>query len=231
MPREQVVAVAAGDGVIAGPAEDKIQSRSPADDIVVGTAVETVISVAAPDLQCRDQPALLLIAWRETPFALGLRELVFGITMDLVIARPGVDDRAFDVARLIIALGLCKGTIRAVPDKFLIGDIPDQTGEFVTMNFGVVANRYVIRHGIAEPVEIAAQEQHLIVAGAAVEAVAQRRDQRALRAFNKGEPVREKLEDVVACFAEQQVAGLPVEPAGEDIVACSAKDPVFPGAA
>src|SRR5207249_4078665 len=53
------------------------------------------------------------------------------------------------------------------------------------------------------------------------------RDERARRAFDKRQLVGNELEDVVAGFAEEQVAGLTVESAGEDVVARSAEDPLF----
>ena len=73
--------------------------------------------------------------------------------------------------------------------------------------------RHVVRHRLAEAVQVAAEEQHLVRAGAAVEAVAERRDERALRPLDERQPVGDELEDVVAALAEEQVARLAVEAA------------------
>src|SRR5436309_2065923 len=111
--------------------------------------------------------------------------------------------------------------------KLLAGEVPDQAREFVAMEHRVVADGDMVGDRLAARVQVAAEEQDLIRPRSTDEAVALGRDERARRAFDKRQLVGNELEDVVAGFAEEQVAGLTVESAGEDVVARSAEDPLF----
>src|SRR5262245_42914426 len=95
------------------------------------------------------------------------------------------------------------------------------------MDRGVVSDCDEVWHGLIEAIEIAAKEQDLVVAVATVETIAQRGNERALGSFDQRKFVGNDLENVVATFAEEQIAGLPVQAAGDDVVARPAKNPLF----
>src|SRR5207237_9017332 len=85
--------------------------------------------------------------------------------------------------------------------------------------------------GFAVAVFVASEEEDAVVAGAAVEAVGEGGDDRAVAAGNGGKGVGDDLEGIVAALAEEEVAGLTIEAAGEDVVALAAQNPVFAAAA
>src|SRR5207249_5029987 len=85
--------------------------------------------------------------------------------------------------------------------------------------------------GLTETVEVAAQEEDSVVAGAAEEAVALCRDQRLLSPLDEWQWPGNELEDVVAALAEDQVAGLAVEPTREHVVVGPAEDELLARAA
>ena len=119
----------------------------------------------------------------------------------------------------------------AAGDETLVRRVPLQRSEFVAVQEAVPADRHVVGYDATEPVEVAAEEQHAIIARAAVEAIGQRRDEGVRGALDERQAVGQQLEGVVAVAAEEQVLGLPVVAAGEHIVAGLAEDPVLAGAA
>lgn len=111
-------------------------------------------------------------------------------------------------------------------DECLIRDVPNQAGEFVALQEPIESDRDVIGHRSAQAIQVAADEDHLIEAGTAVEPIALSRQHRlALRI--RGQVVGQDLEQVVARSAEEQIAVLPIQPAAQDVVAGTAEDPIF----
>ena len=96
------------------------------------------------------------------------------------------------------------------------------------MELRIVADRDVIRHGLSQAIQVAPQEQNFVViARPAVEAITQCRNQRALRAEDERQFVRQDLKDVVAPLTEKEITRLTVLAARQDIVFRSSKDPLF----
>ena len=116
-----------------------------------------------------------------------------------------------------------------VGHETLIGDVPDARRQLVANQGGrdVVADRHEIGDGSPLAVHVAAQEQDLIVAVLAVEAIALRlHDRDLIVPFDRprivlvqGGEIGNGLKDVVAGAAQEQVDGLAVGAAGEDVVA------------
>ena len=126
--------------------------------------------------------------------------------------------------------------------EFLVGDVPHLVGELVAVQEAVPADGGKVRHVAAGPVGVAAQEQHAVIARAAVEALVvgrhegvgrgllEGRHEGVLVALEQRQVVRDDLEGVVARFTKQQVRGLAVQAAGQHVIARPAEDPVLAGA-
>ena len=221
---ENVVSSSAVDQVIAAAASNEIDARAAIDVICFGAAEELVVAIAAADFEPGDARALLQISRSDAP---GLAaENIACIGMHDIVAGPRVNHGVLDVLRLVE-----NKVLRELPiwigNEALIGNIPEQAGEFVAVEECVVTNRNRIRNGTSISVEITTEEQNLIVAWPAVEAVAQRRNASPRSACDEWKRIRDELKDVIAFLPKEQVAGLPIQPAAENVVAGTTEDPIF----
>ncbi len=78
------------------------------------------------------------------------------------------------------------------------------------MQESIPAQGNKVPHGPALSVEIAAEEQDLIVTRPAIESVNGGRHERSVRSRNERQAIGNDLEDIVPFVAEKQVAGLTV---------------------
>ena len=141
--------------------------------------------------------------------------------------RAGVDAVGAILQRLRRLVGDHHATRHRLGDEFLVGLIPDQGSELVTVQDAVVTHRHLVRHRPAQAVVVATQEQHAVVAGITVQAVDEGRDVGLAGILGHRQFVRDQLEGVVTLVAEQQVRCLPVQAARDHVVAGPAEDPVL----
>jgi len=101
----------------------------------------------------------------------------------------------------------------------------------------VPADGEAVGHGLPGRVGVAAEDEHLVGARAAVEPVAERGDEghvvddAAARGPRCRQAIGEHLVDVIALAAPEQVGCVAVIAAGKHVVARSAEDPILAGAA
>ena len=146
--------------------------------------------------------------------------------------QPQIEDRVHGIVQGIADLTVHRRPLRRVDDvlghrELLVGDVPGQRRELVPVQEPVPPDRHVVGHRPAQAIEIAAEEQHPVLARSAVHVVGERRDERRVRALDEGQAVRLELEGVVARLAEQEVFRLPVEAARDHVVARTTEDPVL----
>ncbi len=183
--RDQVVAVAADQLVVALAAGDEVQAAAAVDAVVERPAEQAVVAVAAADVERPDQRALLEVPARDAPLRFGVGKEEPGIAVHFVVAGARVDDGLLHIARLVEDELLIEDAGIGVAHEFLVGDVPDLAGELVAVEDGVEADGDEVVDRPSETVEVAAQELDLVPAGPAVEEVGQGRDQRALAAVDE----------------------------------------------
>jgi len=101
------------------------------------------------------------------------------VAADLVATGSRIDDRPFDPCRLVEdeSLGEDFAMIARLCQEALVRRVPHQTRELVAVENRVIANRHAVRNRQAVAVEVAAEEENAVVAGSAVEALAEGRDE------------------------------------------------------
>ena len=233
LARDHVVSGAAGDVVPARSALKEVIPGSAIQDIVAGAAEQAVVPVAAANDQVGIRP-LRPVFRIDTPLA--PPDQILRIGMDFVVAGPRIEHGLLGVEGRVegVVLPVRRG-IRVVEDELLTSEIPDTAGHFVAVQERVPADRHVVRHRQTVPVQITAQVEDLIMAVAAIEPIAERRDigfltgcsHSSLSRLRRRQPVGQDLVDVVPAAAPQQVARLAIEAAGQHVIPWPADDPIL----
>ena len=229
---QDILAGATGDAVVSFAAADDVAAVSSIDRVVKRSAKQSVVAVAAENGDTREQRPRLPVPGRKAPFGIAARKLEAGVRPDFIVTGAGVEHRRFHARGSEEMIPLFRHRrIVGVGEKFLVGRVPHQTAQLVPLQEPIETDGNEVVDGQAVLIEVPAEEQHAILPGAAVEPVAERGQERLLRAAQQRQPIGNGLEGVRAIFTEHQITGSAVQAAGQYVVARAAKNPIFARAA